>query len=189
MKLFIVLAALFCSDPAYGMMWLESVVISAADLQRKGFTIEVKRAREGIPTVEISVHVPEDTSDESFLFTQLMIVDHEVSQSEVKSTDAVGESLHTTTKNERDATFILVGKQADCAYLTFDFKCPDDRSIPHQRRYLLAISSFFTRKKEANQPSEPTRFMGLRFRTARLRSTAPCQSEKTARPPPRAAHL
>jgi hypothetical protein len=43
--------------------------------------------------------------------------------------------------------------------------------------------------RRANQPSEPTRGTGPRFRPARERSPLPCQSKKTARAEPRAAHL
>lgn len=44
-------------------------------------------------------------------------------------------------------------------------------------------------KKEPNQSPQPTRLLGLRFRAARLRSTARCQPKKTAGSLPRAAEL
>jgi len=44
-------------------------------------------------------------------------------------------------------------------------------------------------KKEPNQSPQPTRLLGLRFSTARLRSTARCHSKKTTRPLSRAAEL
>jgi hypothetical protein len=40
-----------------------------------------------------------------------------------------------------------------------------------------------------NQSPQPTRLLGLRFPTARVRPTVRCQSKKTARPLPRAAEL
>ena len=40
-----------------------------------------------------------------------------------------------------------------------------------------------------NQSPQPTRFLGLRFPTARVRSTARCQSKKTVGSLPRAAEL
>ena len=40
-----------------------------------------------------------------------------------------------------------------------------------------------------NQTVEPTRGLGLRFRTARVRSTWPCNSKSSAGAEPRVAHL
>jgi hypothetical protein len=44
-------------------------------------------------------------------------------------------------------------------------------------------------KKEPNQSPQPTRLLGLRFPTARVRSAVRCQSKKTAGSLPRAAEL
>jgi hypothetical protein len=53
----------------------------------------------------------------------------------------------------------------------------------------VARPAFRDMKKEPNQPSEPTRGLGLRFRTERVRSTGPFHSKKTACAEPRVAHL
>jgi len=150
MKLLFTLIALFWSAPAFGMIWIEPVVISVSDLQKKGFTIEAKEAPGSIPSLEISVDVSKDIDEEQYLSMQLVIVDREVSQEDVEAIDTRGRSIRSVTKEERHATFTLIGKEQKCAYLIFDFKLPDERGVPHERKYLLSIAEVL--EKKTSQP-------------------------------------
>lgn len=142
------------------MIWLEPIVTSASDLERKGFSVEPKEESGTIYTVQFSIRVPTDTQEERYIRMECIVTDREVAQEWLERVDSAGESVRTTVKEGRSGSFTLVGRELSKSYFVFRFKCPDARGIPHERKYL--VSAVELAKNRANQSPQTSRAFGPR---------------------------
>jgi len=143
MKTFFALLVFVAAQCAFAGMVVESVPTTVDVLRAKGVQVSKTPHGGSVSSVTVDDDVAQLQNDETFKAQELVIYDAEFSGESLREIDAYGSErvLRRERTVERKAKFEVFGKEADRAYLAFEFEESDKSSMPHYRRYLILLSA------------------------------------------------
>ena len=141
MRTIATLAFLFFATRAFGGIWIETVVVSTADLRAKGIDATKHKETGVISSVSIAVSIGQLPDKDHYQQTRLVVLNQPISIESLRDLDSgYDRPARRQESTKRSASFTVFGKEDERAYLAFDVRIDDDSPMAHERHYLILVS-------------------------------------------------